>query len=326
MKVYILTRFSIFDTSYKGFKINCNNYKEKLFSKKRLDTKFTFFEKMTLPSILNQTYKDWEWHIFTSKELPNNYKTKLKLLTSSHRSIKIFYINSFKEFIFDTPSNNISFCTIRLDDDDGLHSSFFKNIQKYKEKKHYVVSHINGIYFTINSEKIQYGNKRDFSNIALGLCGIGFNIYKAGNHNSIHKHYNIIYDKTPNMWYLAYGKYCDSGRNKIPGRFKNVSNNSNISNNSKFFTLHLEKPYYKNLKVLNKTLGITKEDEFYKDKKQLELEVEIIENNKIIQKTLKIIENTKITIKNINSVKKALYGISNNKINITNTIIKMLTK
>ena len=51
-------------------------------------------------SVLNQTYKDWEWHIFTSNELPENYKKKLEQLTSSYTSIKICYIKNFKEFNF----------------------------------------------------------------------------------------------------------------------------------------------------------------------------------------------------------------------------------
>lgn len=150
MKVYILTRFSIFDPSYNGFKIQRASeiYKEKLFNKKRLDAKFSFFEKMTLPSVLNQTYKDWEWHIFTSNELLENYKKKLEQLTSSYTSIKICYIKNFKEFNFKPSSMDKYFCTIRLDDDDGIHSSFFNNLQKYKESKNSVVSHVNGICFT----------------------------------------------------------------------------------------------------------------------------------------------------------------------------------
>ena len=190
---------------------------------------FLFFEKMTLPSIINQTYKDWEWHIFTSNELPNNYKKKLESLTSSHTSIKIFYIKSFKEFKFTPLPSDTSFCTIRLDDDDGLHSSFFKNLQKYQQSKNSVVSHINGMYFTVENKIIKYGVSREFSNIALGICGIGFNIYESGNHSTLHKRYHVIYDNTPNMWYLAYGKYCDSGRNKIPKRFLNSSTTSNSS-------------------------------------------------------------------------------------------------
>jgi len=161
MKVYILTRFSIFDPSTKGFKIQraSDNYKEKLFNKKRLDAKFSFFEKMTLPSVLNQTYKDWEWHIFTSNELLENYKKKLEQLTSSYTSIKICYIKNFKEFNFKPSSMDKYFCTIRLDDDDGIHSSFFNNLQKYKESKISVVSHVNGICFTpleFSNEHLKY--------------------------------------------------------------------------------------------------------------------------------------------------------------------------
>lgn len=86
----------------------------------------------------------------------------------------------------------------------------------------------------IEDDEIVYGDRRNFSKNAQGLCGIGFNIHNAGNHSSIHKRFNIIYDKTPDMWYLAYSKYCDSGLNKMPHKDHNG------------YVLNLEKPYHQN--------------------------------------------------------------------------------
>jgi hypothetical protein len=339
MRVYILTRFSIFDPHYHGFKIKNNKthdeYKSNLFSKRRLDSKFSIFEKMTLPSIVNQTYKDWEWHIFTSKELPKSYKLRLESLISSYPNIKILYINSFKQFTFTTPPSNLSFCTLRLDDDDGLHTSFLNNIQQYENKKNSVVSHSNGICFTLEDNKILYGDKREFPCIGLGLCGIGFNIYQGGNHNSIHKRYNVIYNEKSNMWYLAHDKYCDSGRKNLPRTGKSnlprtgKSNlprieSSKLPDKNNLSTLYLEAPYYKILGVLNKTLNITKDDVFYKDTKELVLNLEIMIDNNPIMKTYNIRENETIVITNIIMVNNAIYGIGNKRKNITTKIIKLL--
>ena len=57
MIVYFITRFSIFDYDFKGYKLTKNlgiEDKSYLFSKERLDYKFDSFEKITLPSIVSQ--------------------------------------------------------------------------------------------------------------------------------------------------------------------------------------------------------------------------------------------------------------------------------
>lgn len=220
MKVYLTTRFSIFDTKYNGFRIKTKNdtetYKKKLFCEKRLDQKFALFEMMTLPSILNQTYTNWEWNIFTSVYLPQNYKDRLLNLTQDNEKIKIHFIASFKEFKLASLDKEIDYCTVRIDDDDGLNTDFFQNLQQYKEKKNVVVLHSNGICFKLKNGNVVLGESRSWNTISLGACAIGFDIYSCGNHNSIHKRYTVINDETPDMWYLAYSKYCDSGRRKFP--------------------------------------------------------------------------------------------------------------
>lgn len=131
MKNYVITRFSIYDSYIKGFQKPAKikkkgiNYKNYLFSKSRLDSKFSLFEKITLPSVVNQTFDDWEWHIYTSIFLPENYKERLISICSKYEKIKLHFISSFKEFIFIKPNDN-NYCTIRLDDDDGLNDTFFK--------------------------------------------------------------------------------------------------------------------------------------------------------------------------------------------------------
>ncbi len=134
MLCYIITRFSILDFNHKSFLILKNTTKEQyqkdLFSTKRLDYKFKSFEKITLPSVENQTYKNYIWYIYSSTYLPKFYKDKLLNLTKNNNKIKCIFIDSFNDF------NKIEFtknkyCTIRLDDDDGLSNNFLQNLQKY---------------------------------------------------------------------------------------------------------------------------------------------------------------------------------------------------
>jgi hypothetical protein len=214
MITHIITRFSILDYDFKGYKLTTkldkDTYYKTLFSSERLDYKFKSFEMITLPSILNQTNQNYIWHIYTSEYLPNVYKEKLMNITNQHKSIRVYYIKSFKEF------NNITFnddyCTMRLDDDDGLSPQFIENLQQYKNKSNTIISHPNGKYVTIQDDKVVIGKTVSLPNCALGLCAIGMNIHECGNHTKVAEKFSVIYDNTPDMYMINANIHCDSSR------------------------------------------------------------------------------------------------------------------
>ena len=218
MQTYIITRFSIFDPLYKHFNLtdlthyNRYGYKSKLFSSRRLDFKFKVFERMTLASVIKQTNKNYSWYIYTSTQLPEKYKKKLLRMTESYVQIKCIFIDSFKEFTF-IPALPGSYCTVRLDDDDGLSPTFLANVQKYSHYPGCIVSHSHGKKYKLVCDKIVTGDDVIYKNIALGLCAIGMNIYDCGSHTEIEDKYRVLYDETPNMYYLCYSEHCDSKRN-----------------------------------------------------------------------------------------------------------------
>jgi hypothetical protein len=221
MLSYILTRFSIFDYNFKGYEITRNNSKEEyydlLFSPKRLNYKFNFFEKTTLPSILNQTNKSYIWNIYTSEYLPEEYKNKLIELTSPYKEINVYYVESFKCFyksITNIIKNaKVKYCTIRLDDDDGLSDNFIENLQKYKTIDKVIISHPNGTMVTIKDDKVISGKKVSRLNNAQGLCAIGMNIYSCGNHTKVVEKYRVIYDNNPDMYLVNCDEeYTDTKR------------------------------------------------------------------------------------------------------------------
>jgi hypothetical protein len=207
MLVYIITRFSILDFNFKGYRLtrknskNIQDYKNKLFAKNRLDYKFDSFEKITLPSIVNQTNQNYVWEIYTSKFLPEEYKERLIKLTKPYDKIKIYFIESFKDFN-NSEKTTDNYCTARLDDDDGLNKDFIEKLQKFENHKNTIVSFPCGQKVTIQNNEIIYGVKMEYKKIAIGLCAINMNIYNCGEHTLVDRKYKVIYDSTPDMYSL----------------------------------------------------------------------------------------------------------------------------
>ena len=216
MLVYFITRFSIFDINYKGFILTRNatsieKYKSTLFSEKRLQYKFESFEKITLPGIVNQTNSNYIWEIYASTYLPIKYKKRLLEITKKYKQIKIFFIDSFENFN-NSDKINDKYCTVRLDDDDGLNINYVEIIQKYKNENNTIISFSYGKLCTINEGKIIYGKEIMKKNNAQGLCAIGMNIHDCGDHTKVGRKYKVIDDSTPFMYLLNCSVFCDTKR------------------------------------------------------------------------------------------------------------------
>jgi hypothetical protein len=213
---YIITRFSVLDTKTNKFRLtrkrSNSNIKHALFNTKRLDNKFALFDKMTYPSVKNQSYKHFTWLIYASPQLPAAYKLKLKKYESPN--IKIIYVNNFKEMDADieTQIKAKSFTTIRLDDDDGLNPGFLKMLNKYESERGAIISAPHGQMFRLSNGEIQMRKSIFMENIALGLAAVGFNIYKAGHHMKVHEKHKVIYDNMPKAFFLSCSEMSNTRR------------------------------------------------------------------------------------------------------------------
>lgn len=211
MHHYIITRFSILNPTPKGFSRIVTS--EILFNKERLDFKFKVFDMMTYPSIKNQTCQNYTWLIFTSPELPEEYSKKIDSYSDSN--IQIIRVNSFndmRDYLKKLLKDKKNYSTIRLDDDDGLCSDFLLKLNKYENDTDKIVSFPYGRNFSLKDDKIVYGQYVSKKNIAIGLAAIGFSIYSAGDHTKINEKYEVIYDDTPNSYFLCCSEFCDTGR------------------------------------------------------------------------------------------------------------------
>lgn len=213
MHTFIITRFSIYDPVKKFKRAD----KSHLFSEKRLKFKFESFERITLPSIINQTNQNYTYLIFSSIYLPKIYKQRLLNLTKKYyKKIHCIFVNDLNQF-YSTLTNlfnklNKPYCSIRLDDDDGLNVKFIESLNQYKHLDKSIISHPRGTNFKIENGKILYGKKTNYPKTAQGLAAINMDIYSCGDHTKVDKKYNVIYDTTPDMYLINCNDLTDTKR------------------------------------------------------------------------------------------------------------------
>ena len=215
MKVYFITRFSIFDPNYR-FKTNSGGtmdpevYRSILYCPERMSVKLFAFFNITLPSILAQLNKNWEWHIYIGEQMPLAYKDKLKSIKDPR--IKIIEVSDRSSFDQSVAEYTYapSYATVRLDDDDGLHKSYVNVLQKYRNNHGCVISFPLGRTMGLIKHNIIMGAACNHEMIALGLAGVQMDIYSTGDHMNIINKYPVIRNNTPNMYYYFQNAWTDS--------------------------------------------------------------------------------------------------------------------
>jgi glycosyltransferase involved in cell wall biosynthesis len=101
-----------------------------------MEERLILFKKWCLPSVLNQSNKNFEWIIFLDNSTEQRYKVQLSQMIEPWKNILIRYINGDK--VFDQEIHKIlskayatDYCiTTRLDNDDIVHTDFIDEIQK----------------------------------------------------------------------------------------------------------------------------------------------------------------------------------------------------
>ncbi len=218
MKVYFITRFSIYDSEFRGFRLTAEHdqkeYERRLFGMERLNHKFELFENITLPSIVEQTSDNWEWLIYISNRMPDVQMQRLRTLVRNYTNIVLIAVRDFREFFEKDLSYNYdeSFATVRIDDDDGLNSVYVEKLQQYSEKVGSIISFTEGTLVKYVNRHLMMGERISERNCALGLAGIGLRIYSQGRHSDIENRYNVIYDSTPDMFLLTCSPFTDTKR------------------------------------------------------------------------------------------------------------------
>ncbi len=213
---YILTRFNL--TLWQTDK-NSNNTQ----TAEWLEQRFRLFEQFTLPSVLNQTDKNFKWIVLFSSETPIKYKSRIDEIRSrcpQFRAIGVapgqsaIFGQIFKEVIENDLGDKAEgiVSTTYLDNDDALsvhymemiHNLISTNYNKIIAQTSIINFRFGCQYFTEHKVASRASYKRNHfitlaeplgSNSIKTVFGYGSHYY-IGKHNGINK----IISTKPAMW------------------------------------------------------------------------------------------------------------------------------
>jgi hypothetical protein len=150
-----------------------------LFAEERLDQRLHFFETLTLPSISQQTHKDFAFVVLSSTLLPKKAQSELQRMLRDvanaelvlqppqrHREV----IRNTFNAVFGTAATRISF---RIDDDDALSVNYIQRLKDSICDSHgdFFISFCRGITVVHDRGKMQKAGITNlpFSSVGLAL-------------------------------------------------------------------------------------------------------------------------------------------------------------
>jgi hypothetical protein len=204
-KIYLYTKFVGVPQRQRNYPVrkhrslfeqgDYNKYISELFDEHRIETRLRFFKELTLKSILNQTYKNFEWVIFISDLLPQKYKDYIQSVKNTDNRIKLIEVTEIKRDnkylqTLHQPEEE-TYISCRLDDDDALCSDYFEILNKqFNEDKTIQVLGSVDYYMVMyddKDEKFLFSTnigKNKFM-ISAGLSCVNQHIYAIGSHSQI---------------------------------------------------------------------------------------------------------------------------------------------
>lgn len=201
-KIYLYTKFIGLPQTNAGYPkikkdfFETDNYLEFLFSEQRISSRLIFFKELTLKSILNQTYYNFEWIIYISNFLPQIYKDYINNIDDR---IKVIEVTGEKIYNSDLIKIHVpeetNYISCRLDDDDALCSDYFENLNRMYDANKQVIGSKNFLCVTHKKESFFYSQTKKPWLISAGLSCKNSHIYSIGSHvNASNKYsYDVIF-------------------------------------------------------------------------------------------------------------------------------------
>lgn len=162
-KHFLITRFNLRMSNWHATKSN-----QAILDEDWHLERFDLFEKYCLPSVINQSNKNFTWVIFFDNSTPPRFKTKADELMNQYAAFLPVFIDggdaltsSLKSIIKEALKGDDNFViTSRLDNDDSLHRDFIKTIQeKATDTQKCIVDPQQGYRMNMNGEVIKVKKK-----------------------------------------------------------------------------------------------------------------------------------------------------------------------
>lgn len=214
--IHILTRFSIFDPAFGGFQAlrkadSSEAYADSLFAKDRMSFKFDVFENVTLPSLLKQQDRDFTWHILASDRLHVADRERLVSLAEEFHWIDVRFVSSMAPLFHMEFGNDA--ISVRLDDDDYLEEGFISRLRAARQRPGTLLSFPWGRKYEWVDQSMRTADHGFYvPNNAQGLTAFGMNVFGCGRHTTVDDAFEVVYDYSPDMFYVCCSEFCDTNR------------------------------------------------------------------------------------------------------------------
>ncbi|MGP9659592.1 glycosyltransferase [Halomonas sp. AOP31-B1-25] len=259
---FIMIRYSVLSKS-KSWRLNQNfdfdDYKDKLFDKRRLEIRESLFKKITLPSVVNLDPEMTTVLVFVSEEMPKEYYERLESIVKYYSHIKLVKLNYFDKI---TPQMNgfvrqcliemggsFIYSTVRLDDDDAISKKFPSLINNYLDIRFagYCISFSSGVGAVMKNGEVDELYLRCVPKIAIGIAWINFfdeknkefkfkevSVYNLGNHMKVDLNFPTVIDPREHAWLRTLHDESDIYNVKLVERYREA-NVFDIEESKKYF-------------------------------------------------------------------------------------------
>ena len=209
-KHFILTRFNLKTDHIPGRDKN----NQPVLTTEWLERRFFLFEKYCLPSMMNQSCKNFIWFVLFSNNTPERFLEKIRNYESKFPNLKPLFLEpggletikkKFNEMLPDYLSNDDRYIiTTRIDNDDAFHKDMILEVQSLFDKQEDVfISFIYGLQYDIQQKvlvRMHYENNHFISRIEKLSSGVDTVI--AHDHTAIQMVSDVNYIRNRNkpMW------------------------------------------------------------------------------------------------------------------------------
>ncbi len=168
---FLITRFNLRNPKWDVTKNN-----ESLLNEDWMINRMWLFENFCMPSVVNQTNKNFTWLLYFDTTTSDNFKEIISKITQRHSNISVFFIDgmpSFKgeiqQYILNNTKNYSHIITSRIDNDDCIHKDFINEIQlKFNSQDYHAIDVIQGYSLQIEPSYI-LGKKEHIFNPFISL-------------------------------------------------------------------------------------------------------------------------------------------------------------
>ncbi len=209
-KHFILTRFNLKRDDYNG--LDKNN--QPVMTIEWLEKRFSLFEKYCLPSIINQSKKNFIWFILFDTYTPDRFVNLIRQYEQSYIFLKPLYIDSGsdesirKVFNGEMPRylqpDDRYVITSRIDNDDAFHEDMIREVQNlFKRQRDSFLSFTYGLQYDLKLQVLtrwHYRNNHFISRIEEISDGI--ETVLTHDHTQIDKSAKVEYinNKNKPLW------------------------------------------------------------------------------------------------------------------------------